>query len=76
MKHTEQGWMEPGAFGGATLDRIAREEIPQWTEGGNQVRIWGTAKEMGAGSWWSRVSGCEKLGMQGGNGQERVLAGL
>lgn len=48
MKHTEQGWSLERF--GVLLQTGWSERLPQWTEGGNQVRIWGTAKETGAGA--------------------------
>lgn len=76
MLRSTQSRVGAGSVLGAILDRTVREEIAQGTEGGNQVRIWETAKEMGAGSWWSRVIvagiswGCrEETGPREGSGR-------
>lgn len=58
--------MELGAFGGATLDRIVREEIPPVDRGREPGEDLGN----GNGSWEpveQGPSGCNKLGMQGGH---------
>lgn len=65
--------MELRAFGGATLDRIVREGIPPVDRGREP------GEDLGAGSWWSRVTvagiswGCrEETGP--GEGSGRAIA--